>query len=98
MKLSKAKQLVLKKQQLLTNIQQQRNALSATSEHWLAITAPYDRTWQKILAFKPLVITSFSLIALYNIRHPKKLYRLSRRAIGVWGIAKTLQTFIAKKA
>ena len=98
MKLSKAKQLILKKQQLLTNIQQQRNALSVTSEHWLAITAPYDRTWQKILAFKPLVIASFSLIALYNIRHPKKLYRLSRRAIGVWGIAKTLQTFITKKA
>lgn len=98
MKLSKAKQLALKKQQLLTNIQQQRNVLSATSVHWLAITASYDRTWQKMLAFKPLVIASFSLIALYHIRHPKKLYRFSRRAIGIWGIAKTLQTFITKKA
>ena len=38
-----------------------------------------------------------SLIALYHIRHPTKLYRLSRRAIGVWGIAKTLQTFISKE-
>ncbi|WP_119711874.1 YqjK-like family protein [Arsenophonus endosymbiont of Aleurodicus floccissimus] len=68
MKLSKRKQLVLKKQQLLTNIQQQRNTLSATSEHWLTITASYDRTWQKMLVFKPLLIASFSLIALYNIR------------------------------
>ncbi|HGJ5876870.1 MAG TPA: YqjK-like family protein [Arsenophonus sp.] len=61
------------------------------------ITAPYDRTWQKILAFKPLHIASMSLIALYHILHPTKLYSLSRQAIGVWGIAKTLQTFILKE-
>ncbi|MFV9998326.1 MAG: YqjD family protein [Arsenophonus endosymbiont of Dermacentor nuttalli] len=30
-------------------------------------------------------------------RYPTKLYRLSRRAIGVWGIAKTVQTFISKE-
>nr|WP_314264333.1 YqjK-like family protein [uncultured Moellerella sp.] len=88
---NKRQSLAEKKQRLLAEIAQQRIDLSTSSQHWLKITAPYDRTWQTLVSLRPLLIAGASLLSLYSLRHPKKLVTLGKRAIGTWGIIRTLR-------
>ncbi|AOM42943.1 cell division protein FtsH [Xenorhabdus hominickii] len=88
---SRGQQLKLRKQQLLQEIQQQRQSLSACSQHWLEITQPYDKGWQTLLTFKPYAVIGSGIALLYALRHPTKFFRWSRRIISILGIVQTVR-------
>ncbi|WP_431224892.1 YqjK-like family protein [Serratia sp. L9] len=73
------------KEQLIRQIQQQRLDLAASKTLWLEKTEPLDRGWQKVYGLRKYMAVGSSIIALYGIRHPSKLIRWSRRALGLWG-------------
>ncbi|OTA17547.1 cell division protein FtsH [Xenorhabdus vietnamensis] len=81
----------LRKQQLLKEIQQQRQLLSAYSQNWLETTQSYDKGWQTLLAFKPYFAIGSGIALLYGLRHPKKFYRWSHRIIRILGIVKIVR-------
>ncbi|MDX7990569.1 cell division protein FtsH [Xenorhabdus sp. Reich] len=89
-------QLKSRKQQLLTEIQQQRQSLSDCRQHWFEITQYYDKGWQTLLAFKPYAVIGSGIVLLYSLRHPKKLYRWSRRMINILGFIKIVRNTLHK--
>ncbi|KLN97725.1 YqjK-like family protein [Moellerella wisconsensis] len=92
---NKQKILAEKKRQLLQQIEQQRTSLSDTTQHWLKITEPYDRTWQTLISFRPILIAGASLLSLYSLRRPKKLLSWGKRALGAWGIVRTVRNSVS---
>ncbi|KMJ44219.1 YqjK-like family protein [Xenorhabdus khoisanae] len=87
----------LRKQQLLKEIQQQRQSLSAYSQHWLDITQSYDKGWQALLAFRPYVAIGAGIALFYGLcRHPQKFYRWSRQMISIFGVIKTIRNTLDK--
>ncbi|PHM27464.1 YqjK-like family protein [Xenorhabdus budapestensis] len=91
---SQRQQRERRKQALLQKIQQQRQSLSAYGQHWLTITRSYDHSWQIILSFKPYFAIGSGILLLYGIRHPRKLYRWSRRLVGFWTYINTLRNIL----
>ncbi|OTA20188.1 cell division protein FtsH [Xenorhabdus beddingii] len=89
-------QRTLRKQQLLKEIRQQRQSLSACSRHWLEITQPYDKGWQVLLAFKPYATLGAGIVLFYGLCHPKKFYRWSRHMIPLVGIMKVVRNALNK--
>ncbi|MEE3651256.1 MULTISPECIES: YqjK-like family protein [unclassified Brenneria] len=73
------------KMQLLRKIQQQRLDLSAGKKQWLESTATCDRYWQNLMQWRKYWVIGSGFIALYGIRHPSRMIRWGRRAIGLWG-------------
>ncbi|MCL2898376.1 YqjK-like family protein [Brenneria tiliae] len=73
------------KTRLLRKIQQQRLDLSAAKKCWLESTAPYDRYWHNLLQWRKYWVFGSGLIALYGVRHPSRMIRWARRAVGLWG-------------
>ncbi|MBW5405473.1 YqjK-like family protein [Morganella morganii] len=80
-----------KKQALIDTIAAQRSDLSQATGQWLKKTESFDRTWQTLAQLRPLVIAGISLISVLSVRHPKKLVRWGQRALGLWGVFRTLQ-------
>ncbi|RUT64345.1 cell division protein FtsH (plasmid) [Morganella morganii] len=80
-----------KKQALIDTIAAQRSDLSQAADQWLKKTESFDRTWQTLSQLRPLVVAGVSLISVLSVRHPKKLIRWGQRALGLWGIFRTLQ-------
>ncbi|WP_099142688.1 YqjK-like family protein [Xenorhabdus kozodoii] len=85
-----------RKQQLLKEIQQQRQQLAAYGRNWLAVIQPYDKGWQALSAFKPYIAVGSGLVLLYGLRHPKPFYRWSRRIINILGIMKMVRNTLYK--
>ncbi|PWC13289.1 cell division protein FtsH [Brenneria roseae subsp. americana] len=79
------------KAQLLRAIQQQRLDLSAGKNEWLDSTAHYDRYWHSLMQWRRYWIVGSGLIALYGARHPSRLIRWGRRALGLWGTLRLLR-------
>lgn len=94
---TKRQQLADKKQQILADINEQRAELSEASAHWLKKTEPFDRTWHTLLSLRPLLLAGASIISIYSFKHPIKLYQWGRKALGAWGIIKTLQATLGTK-
>lgn len=84
------------KQQLIQQIHQQRLSLSAQKHQWLQATAGYDRGWVRLCQLRKYLLAASSLVALYNFRHPSRMIRWTKRALGIIGtfklIRSTLQT------
>ncbi|WP_338884266.1 MULTISPECIES: YqjK-like family protein [Xenorhabdus] len=93
---SRYRQRSLRKQQLLKEIQQQRQLLATYSQNWLEVTQPYDKGWQTLMAFKPYIAIGSGLALLYGLRHPKQLYHWSRRIINIFGIIKIVRNTLYK--
>ncbi|BET95485.1 YqjK-like family protein [Xenorhabdus taiwanensis] len=85
------RQRKLRKQQLLKEIQQQRQLLATYGQNWLEVTQPYDKGWQIFIVFKPYVVIGSGLALLYGLRHPRQFYRWSRRIINIFRIIKTVR-------
>ncbi|MDE9492300.1 YqjK-like family protein [Xenorhabdus bovienii] len=85
---SRRQQREWRKQQLLLEIQQQRQSLSECTQHWLDITQPYDKGWQTLSAFKPYVAIGSGIALIYGICHPMKFYRGSRRMVSLLRLIK----------
>ncbi|MBD2783932.1 YqjK-like family protein [Xenorhabdus sp. DI] len=86
----------LRKQQLLNEIQQQRQLLAAYGRKWLEVTQPYDKGWQALAAFKPYIAIGSGLVLLYGLRHPKRFYRWSRRMISILSVVKIVRNALYK--
>ncbi|MBC8948583.1 MULTISPECIES: YqjK-like family protein [Xenorhabdus] len=86
----------LRKQQLLKEIQQQRQLLATYGQNWLEVTQPYDKGWQTLIAFKPYVAIGFGLVLLYGFHQPKQFYRWSRHIINMLGIIKSVRNTLYK--
>lgn len=81
-----------KKQALIDTIAAQRSDLSQATDQWLKKTESFDRTWQTLSQLRPLVVAGVSLVSVFAVRHPKKLIRWGQRALGLWGVFRTLQS------
>lgn len=79
------------KQALIDTIAAQRSDLSQAADQWLKKTESFDRTWQTLSQLRPLVVAGVSLISVLSVRHPKKLVCWGQRALGLWGVFRTLQ-------
>ncbi|MEQ1974334.1 YqjK-like family protein [Xenorhabdus sp. SGI240] len=90
------RQRKLRKQQLLKEIQQQRQLLATYSQNWLKMTQPYDKGWQTFITFKPYVAIGSGLALLYGLRHPRQFYHWSRRIINIFGIIKIVRNTLYK--
>lgn len=88
--------LARRKKLLLDEIQQQRTQLAQEGQTWLEVTAPYDKAWNILTSLKPILLIGASVVSLYSIKHPKKLVRWGRRAIGAVGLIRTLQKSVKK--
>ncbi|SFN51919.1 YqjK-like family protein [Xenorhabdus japonica] len=86
----------LRKQQLLTEIQQQRQLLSIYSRNWLEATQAYDKGWQTLTAFKPYLAIASGVALIYGLRHPKKFYRWSLRMVSIFGFMKAMRNTLYK--
>lgn len=85
------------KADLLRQIRQQRLDLAGETRRWLEATAPCDRGWLAVMKLRKLLLVSSSVIALYNLRHPSRLIRWSRRALNAWGTVKLIRhTFLSR--
>ena len=94
--MSKNKQQLLaaRKQRLVRRIERQRQELTEASSDWLHTTAPYDRAWQTIITFRPLVIAATGLLSVYSLRKPQKILQLGQKAITIWGLVRSIQSAI----
>lgn len=94
MKPNKQQLLTARKQRLIKKIERQRQALAETSTDWLNTTAPYDRAWQTVMAFRPFVIAATGLLSIYSLRKPRKILLLGQKAITIWGVVRSIQSAI----
>jgi hypothetical protein len=88
---SKRQLLAERKSRLISDIEQQRIQLSASKKEWLQATAPYDRAWQTLMTFRPIVIAATGLISIFTLKHPNRFISLSKKAIATWGLIRTLR-------
>jgi len=80
------------KAHLIRKIQQQRLDLASEKQQWLNATAGYDRSWNTLLNLRKYLIAGSSLLALYTIRHPSRLVRWTKRALGLLGTIKLIRS------
>ncbi|HEI8867069.1 YqjK-like family protein [Serratia sp. AKBS12] len=95
--MSRRQYLEWKKARLIRQIQQQRLDLADNKQQWLEKTERIDRGYQTLFGMRKYLVVGSSIMAVYGIRHPSKLIRWSRRALGAWGTIKLIRkTFTAK--
>ncbi|WP_410013388.1 YqjK-like family protein [Sodalis sp. C49] len=85
------------KTQLLRTIHQQRLDLGAEKRAWYFATARYDRGWNTVLSLRKYLIAGSSILALYNIRHPSRFIRWTKRALGIVGTLKLIRTTLQSR-
>lgn len=95
-KVNKHDVLARRKQLLLNKIQQQRTDLGQSTQTWLVVTEPYDKAWRILVSLKPALLVGASMLSLYSIKHPKKLFRWGKRIIGAAGLLRALQKSFKK--
>lgn len=77
----RALQRHLKKAQLLQRIEQQRVQLSNECQNWLDSTQTLDNSWQRARRHPLLVSAGVALVAVYALRHPRRLLRKGQWAL-----------------
>ncbi len=80
------------KAELLRRIHQQRLDLSVQKREWFYATSRYDRGWIRLVNLRKYLIAGSSLVALYNIRHPSRMIRWTKRALGILGTLKLIRS------
>ncbi|HAK1939081.1 TPA: hypothetical protein H1Q11_005149 [Salmonella enterica] len=81
-----------RKQQLLQQIAQQRQALSLLKTDWLRMTAPVDRGWQSLYQWRTFIVPGIGIATLYALKSkPRRLVIWPRRALAVWGAMKFIR-------
>ncbi|WP_213990847.1 YqjK-like family protein [Sodalis sp. dw_96] len=85
------------KAELLRRIQQQRLDLSMQKREWTYATSRYDRGWIRLVHLRKYLIAGSSLLALYNIRHPSRIIRWTKRAIGILGTLKLIRSTLQSR-
>lgn len=73
-----------RKADLLRLIQQQRLDLSAGRRDWLYATDGFDRGWLQLVSLRRYLAVGSSLVALWSVRHPRRIGRWFRRGFGLW--------------
>ncbi|HEY0208778.1 YqjK-like family protein [Acerihabitans sp.] len=87
----------LTKTQLLRRIHQQRLDLGAEKRAWYFATDRYDRGWNTLLSLRKYLIAGSSVLALYNIRHPSRFIRWTKRALGIMGTLKLIRSTLQSR-
>lgn len=87
----------LTKIQLLRKIHQQRLDLGAEKRAWYFATARYDRGWNTLLSMRKYLIAGASIMAIYNVRHPNRMVRWVKRAIGLMGTLKLIRSTLQSR-
>lgn len=82
----RALQRHLKKAQLLQRIEQQRVQLSNECQNWLDSTQTLDNSWQRARRHPLLVSAGVALVAVYALRHPRRLLRKGQALFALRGI------------
>jgi len=82
---------------LLRRIHQQRLDLSVQKREWGYATSRYDRNWIRLVHLRKYLIAGSSLLALYNIRHPSRIIRWTKRAVGILGTLKLIRSTLQSR-
>ncbi|WP_413736889.1 YqjK-like family protein [Sodalis sp. RH21] len=85
------------KTQLLRKIHQQRLDLGAEKRAWYLATSRYDRGWNTVLSLRKYLIAGSSILALYNISHPSRMIRWTKRVLGILGTIKLLRSTLQSR-
>ncbi len=85
------------KAELLRRIHQQRLDLSVQKREWYYATSGYDRGWIRLVHLRKYLIAGSSLLAIYNIRHPSRFIRWTKRAVGVLGMLKLIRSTLQSR-
>lgn len=92
----RALQRHLKKAQLLQRIEQQREQLADERQNWLNSTQTLDGGWQIARRHPIIVSASITLLAVYALRNPRKLWRKGQWTLLIYrGIRYVNQTLRA---
>lgn len=86
-----------RKTQLLHQIQQQRLDLSACHRDWLVATATLDNRWQTLQRFRLWMIAGSSFMAIWSIRHPRFLFRWTKRGVAIWSSWRLVKKLIRQR-
>lgn len=84
-----------RKNALLSQIQQERIDLAMATRDWVAVTAPYDRGWNKIVALRRYVVIASSIFAMWSVRKPNKITKIVRRGFGLWSTWRVIRNTIS---
>lgn len=79
------------KNKLLYVIEQQRQDLADHNARWRQVVTSYDRGWLKVVSMRKYLLIGSSLLVLYAVRHPRFIFRWSKRTIGTWGAIRLLR-------
>lgn len=82
--MSSAEERQRRKTLLLRQIQQQRLDLAASRRDWLEASQPLDRGWNTLLTLRSWALVGSSALAVWSVRHPRRLVRWAKRGVGVW--------------
>ena len=82
---------------LLRQIQQQRLDLSASRRDWIDATRPLDRGWNTFLNLRTWTLAGTSIMAIWGVRHPRKLIRWTRRGFGIWSTWRLVKAAIRQQ-
>lgn len=87
----------LKKALLLQKIKQQRADLVLERNAWLSYTAPFDKGWLTLFSHPKILAGGVGILAVFSLRHPRKLLLWSRRALGIWSTVKFVRSALNLK-
>ncbi|HAY0331070.1 YqjK family protein [Escherichia coli] len=75
-----------RKQELLKQIEQQRQTLSMLKTDWLRITVPVDRGWRSLYQCRNVIVPCIGIAALFVLKSkPRRLIIWPHRALTVFG-------------
>lgn len=72
------------KARLLDKIARQRSELSANRLAFIKHTNTFDNGYLTLMKYHRLTIAAAGIIVIYTMRHPRRLMRWGRRALGIW--------------
>lgn len=86
-----------RKADLLRLIQQQRLDLSAECRDWLYATERFDRGWLQLVSLRRYFAIGSSLMALWSVRHPRRMGRWVRRGLGAWSTWRMIRSRLPQR-
>ncbi|MCX8958200.1 YqjK-like family protein [Erwinia psidii] len=91
-----SRELARRKTELLRQVQQQRLDLSAEKKWWLESTARYDSGWLTLVSLRRYLAVGSSLMAVWSIRHPRRITRWARRGLGIWSTWRMVRNYLPR--
>ncbi|WP_159565644.1 YqjK-like family protein [Budvicia diplopodorum] len=95
--MSKQQSRELKKALLLHKIARQRSELAVNRQAFIEYTSTFDNGCLTLMKYPKITAAGAGVIAIYVLRHPRKLMLWGRRALGIWGTLRLVRNSLNAK-